>query len=72
MPKRVIKALRRNAAEPAVYFVGYRDMGAESVCRWTNNPAHALWLDADEAEVEASLLASQCVDSKLITEPLGG
>lgn len=71
MPKRLIAAISPDPAEPPVYFLGYIDRGRATECRWTPDRARARWLDADEAEVEARLLALLQAGCVVRPEPLG-
>ncbi len=57
MGKHVVVAVAPGGAEPPVYLLGFCDVGEAWECRWTASRAHARWFDADEAEVEARLLA---------------
>ena len=59
MARHLIVATDSPPARP-LYFLGYRDDGARSECVWTANPWEARWLDADEARVEAGLIAALC------------
>ena len=70
--KRIIAAISQNPADPVYYFAGYHDQGETSECRWTLSRDHARWFDADEAELEATLLTPDYVDYRLMPEPLGG
>ena len=71
MGKRVIAAISRDGAPP-LYLLGYRDDGTAWACRWTPSRAHARWFDADEAEVEAQLLAPEHAGRRTLSpEPLG-
>jgi hypothetical protein len=45
---------------PARYFVGYEDVGDVSVTIWTTDFWKAKWFEADDAEIEASLLSTLC------------
>jgi hypothetical protein len=58
MPKRIITATSQNPTDPRLYFFGYQDEGETSEPQWTLNRDYACWFDADEAEVEAKLLAA--------------
>ncbi len=70
--KRVIAAISQNPADPVYYFAGYHDQGEASECRWTLSRDHARWFDADEAEVEAKLLAPRHAGERILSpEPLG-
>ena len=62
MSKRVIQASGVDPAEPPLYLLGYRDEGDHWEAVWTTSRFHALWFDAEEAEVEVQLLLS-------VTEP---
>ena len=72
MSKRIIAAISQNPSDPVYYFAGYQDHGDKSECRWTLSRDHARWFDADEAEVEATMLSPDYVDYRLMPEPLAG
>ena len=71
MPKRILAALSQDPAEPPLYFLGYEDHGQAGTLRWSRSRNHARWFDADEAEVEARLLAPDHTGHLLSPEPLG-
>jgi len=58
MSKRVIQATSADPAEPPLYLLGYRDEGESWEAVWTKSQFHALWFDAEEAEIEVQLLIS--------------
>ncbi len=72
MGKRVIAAIRTDGTLPPLYLLGFRDDGAAWVCRWTLSRAHARWFDAEEAEIEAKMLARHHAGWRVLSpEPVG-
>ncbi|MCO6416937.1 hypothetical protein JYK14_12305 [Siccirubricoccus sp. KC 17139] len=70
MGKRVIVARGADTVRTCYFFLGYRDDLGRSFPRWTKDRYRARWLDADEAEVEAKLLATLCQRYDICAEPL--
>jgi len=68
--KRVIVARSAEAGRASYFFLGYREDPVRSFPRWTKDRYRARWLDADEAEVEVALLATQCASHRIVAEPL--
>ncbi|WP_149535551.1 hypothetical protein [Siccirubricoccus phaeus] len=69
--KRAIVARAADMGRARYFFLGYRDDLDRSFPRWTQDRCRARWLDADEAEVEAKLLAARCRSHVICAEPLG-
>jgi hypothetical protein len=70
MPVHVIAATSGGADRPAC-FLGFRfRLVATSEALWTADPWRARWLDEDEAEVEARLLADLCPACTVTPLPL--
>jgi hypothetical protein len=68
--KRVIVARSADATRISYFFLGYREDPVRSFPRWTKDRYRARWLDADEAEIEVALLATQCLNHRIVAEPL--
>jgi hypothetical protein len=70
MPTNVIVATRVGGDDRPVYFLGYRERLAVGEVLWTPDAWRARWLDEDEAEVEAQLLADLCPACAVAQLPL--
>jgi hypothetical protein len=57
---------------PARYFVGYEDTGEVSVTIWTTDFWKAKWFEADDAEIEASLLSTLYPNYKVEAQQVNG
>ncbi len=69
MSKHVIVVVNLRQDQPR-YFLGYKDQGDSCECLWTAEPWRALWIEAEEAKVEALLLAELCPSYTVIAWPL--
>jgi hypothetical protein len=69
MSKHVIVVVNLQPEQPR-YFLGYKDRGNTSECLWTPEPWMALWTEAEEAKIEALLLAELCPSYAVIAWPL--
>ena len=69
MAKNVIMATGSGDGRPA-FFLGYRRSLDALEGEWTSDPWSALWLDEDEAAIEAILLADLCPGYEITRLPL--
>jgi hypothetical protein len=65
----IIVALDSGRAQPR-YFRAYKDNRLASECVWTEDRWQARWLEANEARLEAELLALLCPNYIVAAQPL--
>jgi hypothetical protein len=71
MFKHLVVVVDINHTQP-LYFVGYKDDGEICETIWTNDHWKAMWFDADDAELEATLLAVFCPSYQVEAQQVSG